>query len=65
MYMYEQDLELNNLQWLIYHKIQPSKPNQPSKHRKTTSELALDLDTPLFYNLLQLEKKRKSEQAGF
>ena len=26
MYMYKQDLALNNLQGLIYHKIQPTKP---------------------------------------
>ena len=24
MYMYKEDLALNNLQWLIYHKIKPS-----------------------------------------
>ena len=31
IYMYKEDLELNNLQWLIYHKIKPKSIEVLSK----------------------------------
>ena len=33
--MYKQDLALNNLQWLIYHKTRPNRTNQFESHYKT------------------------------
>ena len=36
IYIYEEDLALNNLQWLVCHK---TKPNQLSKEQKLQKEL--------------------------
>ena len=39
-YMYNQDLELNNLQWPIYHKM---KPNQTKPNISKAQEIIMNL----------------------
>ena len=45
IYMYKQDLALNNLQWLICHETQPNQ-TKPQYSNKTVQEILFGLQEP-------------------
>ena len=64
IYMYIGDLALNNLQWLISHKIQPN-PTQPNPTNKpTTKSINLLSISDFLYRTYKEKQKSSAEKKS-